>query len=124
MQTEPARHRSSSLDALVEAAVCAGTPKPVAEEARCVTERRFARVRDGRTASARATAYFWGVVRNRALRGAAPRLTRSLVAASLVAELVEAGHGPEAVRREVERVYGAPAAGAFLPALAGGGRAA
>ncbi|HEY5548523.1 MAG TPA: hypothetical protein VIL17_02880 [Coriobacteriia bacterium] len=56
--------------------------------------------------SARAEAYFWGVIRHRALQGAAPAVTRLLVIASLERELREAGHTPEAIRCEVARVHG------------------
>jgi hypothetical protein len=54
-------------------------------------------------------AYFWGVVRRRALQGAAPAVSRRLVIASLEFELREAGHTPEAISRELTRLYGPPA---------------
>jgi hypothetical protein len=108
-----------SLDRLVEAAVEAGAPPEVAEEARLVVVRRF---RGEKTPRARAEAYFWGVVRRRALRGAAPRLVESLLAASMATDLIEAGHRPEAVSRQVALVYGDAARHSLL--VGDSGRAA
>jgi len=92
---------------LVTRAVAAGAPQPVAVEAMRITRARFPRrgAVEGRM-SARAEAYFWGVIRHRALQGAAPAVTRLLVIASLERELREAGHTPEAIRCEVARVHG------------------
>lgn len=92
---------------LVARAVAAGTPRSVAAEAMRTTRSRL----PGRGAAdapvtARAEAYFWGVIRRRALQGAAPAVSRRLVIASLELELREAGHTPEAIRRELIRLYG------------------
>lgn len=88
------------LDALVASALAAGTPDVVAQDARSVTARRFAAaVERTRVDAARMEAYFWGVVRRRALSGQAPSIARLIVAASLASELREAGHAPEAIAR-------------------------
>jgi hypothetical protein len=114
-------HHHASFDDLVASAVRAGAPIPVAEDARRATMRRF----DGSVGvTSRVEAYYWGVVRRRALRGAAPRLTRSLLAASLAAELTEAGHSPSSVRCEVVRAYGEQCVEAIYAVVDGGGRAA
>lgn len=94
-----------SLEDLVAAAVSAGATIPLAEDARRITAARF-RLRGSAPVSDRAGAYFWGVVRRRALRGAAPVLARSLVAASLAEDLAAAGHPDDAIRREVVRLCG------------------
>jgi hypothetical protein len=64
-------------------------------------------------------AYFWGVVRRRALQGAAPAVTRRLVIDSLERELREAGHTPDAIRSELTRLYGETAC-----SMVSGGRVA
>lgn len=94
---------------LVTRAVAAGAPQPVAVEAMRITRARFPRrgAVEGRM-SARAEAYFWGVIRHRALQGAAPAVTRLLVIASLERELREAGHTPDAIRCEIARLHGVP----------------
>ena len=93
---------------LVSRAIAAGAPEPVAAEAMRTTRARFPRRGEGEgPMSARAEAYFWGVIRRRALQGAAPAVTRLLVIASLERELREAGHTPDAIRSEVARVHGA-----------------
>ena len=95
-------HHSTArqLDALVASALAAGTPDLVAEDARSVTARRFcAAVARTRVDAARMEAYFWGVVRRRALSGQAPSIARLIVAASLASELREAGHAPDAIAR-------------------------
>lgn len=98
------------LGALARRALDAGTPHAVAAEAVRITEARFPGLAGARKRSrARAEAYFWGVVRRRALQGAAPAVSRRLVIASLERELREAGHTPEAIRREMARLYGEPA---------------
>lgn len=95
------------LGTLAERALAAGTPQAVAVEAVRATEALFGPRRGGRRASrARMEAYFWGVVRRRALQGAAPALSRRLVIASLESELREAGHTPEAISCELTRLYG------------------
>ena len=112
----------AEFDRLVATAARAGAPASVAEEARRVTAARFAAAtRDG-SSTGRAEAYFWGVVRRRALRGDAPAIARSLLVTSLAADLADAGHTPDAVAREVARVYGGSWAGAC--AAPGDGRAA
>ncbi len=94
------------LGTVAERALAAGTPRSVAVEALRATEARFGPRRGGRRASrARMEAYFWGVVRRRALQGAAPAVSRRLVIASLESELREAGHTPEAISRELARLY-------------------
>jgi hypothetical protein len=115
----------SPLAILVARAVAAGAPESVASDAMRATRIRFPRGAsgDGRSA-ARVEAYFWGVIRRRALQGGAPAMTRLLVIASLERELREAGHTPEAIRRELERVHGVgsrpivEATGVPVPALA------
>jgi hypothetical protein len=85
------------LEALVTSARSAGTPEEVAQEARRATAARFVPERGlRRAAPPRVESYFWGVVRRRALNGYAPAVARLLVAASLAAELEEAGHPAEA----------------------------
>jgi hypothetical protein len=95
------------LGRLAERALAAGAPQAVVNEAVTVTAARFPRRSEaGRVPRSRVEAYFWGVVRRRALQGAAPTLSRRLVIASLERELREAGHTPEAIRRELTRLYG------------------
>jgi hypothetical protein len=98
------------LGTLSQRALAAGTPQAVAVEAVRATEARFP-PRSGarRTSRARVEAYFWGVVRRRALQGAAPAVSRRLVIDSLEQELREAGHTPEAIHGELTRLYGASA---------------
>jgi hypothetical protein len=101
--TDPFSERKV-LDELARRALSAGTPRAVAAEAVRVTGERFpSRTRAARR---RVEAYFWGVVRRRALQGAAPAVSRSLVIASLVSELREAGHTDETILGEVTRLYG------------------
>ncbi len=95
------------LGVLAERALAAGTPQAVAAEAVRATSSRFPRRSDSERATrTRIESYFWGVVRRRALQGAAPAVSRRLVIASLERELLEAGHSPEATRRELRRLYG------------------
>jgi len=108
---------------LVADARAAGTPAAVAAEAARITANRFGAERGARP-GARASAYYWGVVRRRALAGAAPRITRSLVIASLALELSDAGHSPEAIRREIVRLHGSDAAAEALCPVPRGGQAA
>lgn len=94
----------AELAGLVDRALSDGVPTRVVQEARRAAEAKFGAVGSG--VSRRAEAYFWGVVRRRALRGAAPSVRDRLLVASLVEELREAGHGPVEVHAELERVYG------------------
>jgi len=90
----------SSLQRLVANAKSAGAPDRVAEEARQLTAARFlAEGAPRHIAPPRLESYFWGVVRRRALSGGAPAIARLIVAASLAAELSEAGHSSESVAR-------------------------
>jgi hypothetical protein len=95
----------AELAGLVERALFDGVPARVAEEARRAAAAKFGAA-GSRGVSHRAEAYFWGVVRHRALRGAAPSVRDRLLVTSLVEELREAGHGPVEVHAELERVYG------------------
>jgi hypothetical protein len=108
---------------LVAAAVAAGTPAAVAADAARIAAQRFCTGQGGRP-GARASAYYWGIVRRRALAGAAPRITRSLVITSLALELSDAGHSPEAIRREVARLHGDVAAKTAAASVCHGGQAA
>jgi hypothetical protein len=90
----------TALERLVTRATCAGAPQRVADEARQVTAARFLPEDIARqVALPRMESYFWGVVRRRALAGGAPAIARLIVAASLAAELGEAGHSSESVAR-------------------------
>jgi hypothetical protein len=91
MNTQVSRSGSGAFDALVRTAVAAGTPAEVADEARRATAARFPRGMQGARAE-RAEAYFWGVVRRRALSGHAPAIARLIVEASLAIEMQAAGH--------------------------------
>lgn len=109
---------------LVTAAISAGAPAKVAKDAARIAAQRFGLERGARP-GARASAYYWGIVRRRALAGAAPRITTALVVASLARELSDAGHSPEAVHREVARLHGLAAADAVMSVtLSHGGQAA
>jgi hypothetical protein len=100
MDSHSSHDTDSLLDGLVRSAVAAGAPAPVAEEARRITAARFPRIAGRATAHpARAEAYFWGIVRRRALTGGAPVIARLIVASSLASELRAAGHAPEAIAR-------------------------
>jgi hypothetical protein len=123
MESDRSRHHERLFDDLVASAVCAGAPAPVAEVARRATAARFSGTAPARS-TARVHAYFWGVVRRRALAGEAPCLAQSLLIASLAAELTEAGHAPDVIRREVARVYGREGAGPDRTTLGESGRAA
>lgn len=81
-------------------AVARGVPAAVASDARRAVERRFG---GGAYARARLEAYFWGVVRSRALRGEASRVRQWLVAGSFVDEMRAAGHSPERAYEELRR---------------------
>jgi hypothetical protein len=87
-----------------------GIPSAIAVEAAAATLRRMAGAVDPFTASGRGrvAAYFWAVVRRRALSGRAgtARYRARCLAATLAAELVGAGHDPGRVRDEVTRAYG------------------
>lgn len=96
------RHTGSAaeraLQRLVTHATSAGTPAGVAEEARKATAARFLADRGAASVAVpRLESYFWGVIRRRALAGGAPAIARLIVAASLAAELREAGHPAEVV---------------------------
>jgi hypothetical protein len=119
MKKQSARITGRSLERLVAVAVGAGAPSEVAEEARAVTLRRFGHEATSRE---RAEAYFWGVVRRRALGGSAPRLVASLLAASMADDLIEAGHRPDVVSQRVALAYGESTRRGVL--AADGGRAA
>lgn len=114
-----------TLEVLLLTAIEAGVPSDVADEARRVTARAFGlNGRGARAATRRAEHYFWGVIRRRALRGGAPGVTQKLVIASLAQELTAAGHAPEAVLAEVERLHGRGAAALIGLRDPVGGRAA
>ncbi|HEY5517504.1 MAG TPA: hypothetical protein VIL15_04475 [Coriobacteriia bacterium] len=121
MQREPVSFSDHpALERLAGHALAAGTPKAVVGEAVRATAARFPRrAEGGRVPRARIEAYFWGVVRRRALQGAAPAVSRRLVIDSLERELREAGHTPEAIRSELTRLYGESAC-----AMGTGGRVA
>lgn len=92
------------LEALAEDATGKGAPAPVAEEARRAAAARFrGPVRPSRS---RVEAYYWGVIRRRALRGGAPAMRQRLLLTSFVEELTSAGHTPSRVYEELRRVYG------------------
>lgn len=104
---EPTSGRTDP-SSMVARAAGAGTPESLAVEAMRITRSRFpgsGGVDD--PVSARAEAYFWGIIRRRALQGQAPEISRLLVISSLECELRDAGHSPEAIQREVARLYGA-----------------
>jgi hypothetical protein len=92
------------LDALAEDATGRGVPAPVADEARRVAAGRFRAAR--RPSRPRVEAYFWGVIRRRALRGGASAMRQWLLMTSFVEELTAAGHAPSRVYEELRRVYG------------------
>ncbi len=95
------------LETAVARAVAAEVPEAVVREARDIALAKFGR------GSERAGAYFWGVLRRRALRGQAPALARWLVISSFAAELLDAGHTEASVYSELVRVFG-PSAGRWL----------
>lgn len=97
MNKQMSRASEAVIDGLVRSALRAGTPAAVAERARKATAARFAGGLRYTAECTRAEAYFWGVVRRRALAGEAPAIARMIVAASLAAELREAGHAPEEI---------------------------
>lgn len=121
MQRDPVSFSDRpALERLAGHALAAGAPRAVVSEAVAITAARFPRrAEGGRAPRARVEAYFWGVVRRSALRGAAPAVTRRLVIDSLERELREAGHTPEAIRRELTRLYGEAAC-----SMVSGGRVA
>ncbi len=101
MYTQTIRESETVIEGLVRAAVRGGAPAAVAEKARAATAARFPRGARRTVERGRVEAYFWGVVRRRALAGEAPAIARLIVAASLAAELREAGHCSEAIAQAV-----------------------
>lgn len=97
MNTQMSRGSEVLIEGLVRSALRAGTPAPVVEQARTATAARFAGGLRQISERTRAEAYFWGVVRRRALAGEAPAIARLIIAASLADELRAAGHAPEAI---------------------------
>jgi hypothetical protein len=104
--------RRTDLHALVrristDAAEAHGVPAGVAARATAATLRKFAGL-PGAPAR-RVSSYYWGVVRGAALRsrGDAGTLRARYLAASLVEDLLSAGHPRERVREEVARRFGA-----------------
>lgn len=93
----------ATLRAIEERAVASGVSVAVARQAREVTARRFVSDAAGR---ARLEAYFWGVVRRRALRGGAPAVRERLCLVSLVDELAAAGHTRDRILDEARRTFG------------------
>ena len=79
--------------------------KEVADAARRAAGVRFAHLGGERldtTVRRRVAAYFWAVIRRRAVRKA-PEYARDLVRASLTADLVEAGWERGSIHAELER---------------------
>ena len=97
MYTQTIRESETVIEGLVRAALRGGAPAIVAEKARAATTARFPRGALRTVERSRIEAYFWGVVRRRALAGEAPAIARIIVASSLAAELREAGHCAEEI---------------------------
>jgi hypothetical protein len=99
-----------------------GVPESLARSACAVTTRKFAAGDAWDTdAQRRARAYFWGVVRRRALGAGSDvaALRDRYVAATVAADMLEGGHPPDRVRQEVVGRFGehalpAPRAGCYL----------
>ena len=82
-----------------------GVPAEVADVAKRAAISRFGELGQARLDTAtrrRIAAYFWGVVRRRAIRTSPTYATR-MVRAALVADLAEAGWTAAAIRAELER---------------------
>jgi hypothetical protein len=92
------------LEALTGDATRKGAPAPVAEEARRAAAARFRG--PARPTRSRVEAYYWGVIRRRALSGGAPAMRQRLLLTSFVEELTAAGHTPSRAYDELRRVYG------------------
>lgn len=110
--------KNASADPFEElntAAASVGVPVAVIAEARRATVRRCGAGCD----SERAASYFWGVVRNSALRGHAPELGRRIVMRSMWQDLAEAGHSDDSIRRELSATFGERAVQAVDPCQAG-----
>jgi hypothetical protein len=104
--------RRTDLRALVrrlsaDAAGTHGVPASVADRASAATLSRFAGLPPA--SATRVSSYYWGVVRGTALRsrGDSGTLRARYLAASLVEDLLSAGHPRERVREEVARRFGA-----------------
>lgn len=86
-----------------------GVPGGVARAACSITARKFATGYgwDGET-ERRAQAYFWGVVRRRALGAGSDVavLRERYVAATVAADMLEGGHAAERVREEMISRFG------------------
>lgn len=84
-----------------------GVPRDVAESAARATRSNLAELAGAslsRAERARAAAYFWSVVRRRAIRrGGARAYSRALVRASIERDLREAGWDAHSIGRELER---------------------
>ena len=101
----------SGSRSVVERAVAVGTPRHLVESALDVTRRNL-----GPSWTPRSEAYFWGVLKRRALRGEAPSVTSRLVVDSFVRELRDAGHTAEHAYAEAVRVFGASVESCVLDA--------
>ena len=92
------------VETLSEGARTRQVPAGVVEEARRACLGRFSG--SASVSASRVEAYFWGVVRRRALQGAAPALGRWMLVSSAAGELAAAGHAPADVYLELRRLYG------------------
>jgi hypothetical protein len=120
--TDSTSPTNKTMDDLASRAVRMGVPPLVVKEAVTAARAKFS-AGSARRAKVREEAYFWGVVRRCALRGAAPRVGETLVLASLAQELRNAGYGPEEVYSEVCRVYGGRMDATLIGAYQPGSRA-
>ena len=99
------RSLESELGELLEHAAASHVPQALAAEARAATARALGDrlapdLSEGERARVRA--YFWSVVRRRALRSAeAAAFTAGMVRASIANDLREAGLGEERIVREL-----------------------
>jgi hypothetical protein len=95
------------VERLTSAARRQGAPEATVRDACDATSRRIGPLEVLEPSRrARAEAYFWGVVRRRALSGDAPAVRERLMVTSLAGELAYAGHTPARVFEELVRVYG------------------
>ena len=94
------------LDSLAsEALLREDVPRGVADVARRAAGARFAHLASSvldRQSEQRVAAYFWGVVRRRAVRHA-PGYAQRIVRASLAADLRQAGWDADSIQCELER---------------------
>lgn len=110
-------HEKNRYDALLAEAMRKGVSESLARSALAITRRRLGSVAS--RSSRRAEAYFWAVVRRRAIRDrSTSELTGRLVLGAVVDDLRAAGRDAEGIRAELERGWRGSVSDAVLDDVA------